>query len=114
MKVLNIRLNRRGADKRPAVHRAAQAESLDDPRVLELGRGEVLCTGQLVEAETAVVGLAFDERVAERSRRGREVTHTCGCMRIPASSPTMSSRSWTIARHHARLTLFFSSTPSGP
>ena len=43
-----------------------------------------------------------------------DVTHTCGCMRIPASSPTMSSRSWTIARHQARLTLFFSSTPSGP
>ena len=43
-----------------------------------------------------------------------DVTHTWGCIRIPASRPTMSSRSWTIARHQARLTLFLSSTPSGP
>ena len=43
-----------------------------------------------------------------------EASQTRGCMRIAASRPTMSSRSWTIERHHARLTLFFSSTPSGP
>ena len=30
------------------------------------------------------------------------------------SRPTTSSRSWTMYRHHWRLTLFFSSTPSGP
>ncbi len=43
-----------------------------------------------------------------------DVIHTCGCIRIPASSPTMSSRSWTIERHQAPFTLFLSSTPSGP
>ena len=41
-------------------------------------------------------------------------SHTFADMMIAASRPTMSSRSWTIARHHARFTLFFSSTPSGP
>ena len=30
------------------------------------------------------------------------------------SRPTMSSRSVTMERHHWRLMLFFSSTPSGP
>jgi len=42
------------------------------------------------------------------------VTHTWGCIRMPASSPSMSSRSWTMARHQARFRLFLSSTPSGP
>jgi hypothetical protein len=43
-----------------------------------------------------------------------EASQTFGCMRMAASRPTMSSRSWTMARHHARFTLFLSSTPSGP
>ncbi len=43
-----------------------------------------------------------------------ETSHTRGFMMIAASSPTMSSRSWTISRHQAALTLFLSSTPSGP
>ena len=30
------------------------------------------------------------------------------------SSPTMSSRLWTIVRHHCFLMFSFSSTPSGP
>jgi len=37
-----------------------------------------------------------------------------GCISIEQSSPTTSSRSWTAAFHHAFLTLFFNSTPSGP
>ncbi len=41
-------------------------------------------------------------------------THTSGFIRMAASSPSMSSRSWTIERHHRLLTLFLSSTPSGP
>ena len=60
-------------------------------------------------------------RQVEHSTRGSvklatwpEVTQTWGAMMMPASRPTMSSRSWTMARHHARLTLFFSSTPSWP
>jgi hypothetical protein len=41
-------------------------------------------------------------------------SQTFGDMRIDASRPTMSSRSCTIERHHASLTLRLSSTPSGP
>ena len=40
--------------------------------------------------------------------------HTAGCIRMEASSPTMSARRRTLSCHHACLTLFFSSTPSGP
>ncbi len=43
-----------------------------------------------------------------------EYFQTSRFMRIAASSPSMSSRSWTTDFHQARLTLFFSSTPSGP
>ncbi len=43
-----------------------------------------------------------------------EASHTRGCIRIAASIPSMSSRAWTIARHHRSLTLRFSSTPRGP
>ena len=39
---------------------------------------------------------------------------TSGARITAESRPTMSSRSWTIARHHWRLMLFLSSTPSGP
>ena len=80
----------------------------------EVGRGQVLGAGQLVEPVATAARRALDERVAEAAPTWPEVTQTWGCMRIPASRPTMSSRSWTIARHQARLTLFLSSTPSGP
>ena len=40
--------------------------------------------------------------------------HTSGARITEESSPTMSSRSCTIERHHSRLMLFFISTPSGP
>ncbi len=43
-----------------------------------------------------------------------DASHTLGFMMIAASMPTTSSRSVTMCRHHAALTLFFSSTPSGP
>ena len=56
---------RRG--QRAAVVRAAQAEPFDDGRVGQVGRGEVLGPGQLVEPEALVVGLALDQRVAERA-----------------------------------------------
>ena len=53
--------------QRPAVVGAAQAEPLDDRRVLQVGRRQVLGAGQLVEPEALVVGLALDQRVAERA-----------------------------------------------
>ena len=43
-----------------------------------------------------------------------DASQTRGCMRMAPSSPTTSSRSWTIVRHQASLTLRLSSTPSGP
>jgi len=43
-----------------------------------------------------------------------DTSHTRGFITIAASSPTTSSRVWTIARHQAALMLFLSSTPSGP
>ena len=41
-------------------------------------------------------------------------SQTSGARITEESRPTMSSRSCTMYRHHWRLTLFFSSTPSGP
>ena len=53
--------------KRAAVDRAPEAEPFDDRRVAEIGRREVFGAGQFVEAESAVVGRAFDQWVAERA-----------------------------------------------
>ena len=41
-------------------------------------------------------------------------SHTRGCIRIAASSPSMSSRMRTIAFHQRSFRFFLSSTPSGP
>ncbi|GBC87406.1 hypothetical protein HRbin12_01412 [bacterium HR12] len=46
--------------------------------------------------------------------RWPEASQTFGDMMIAASSPTTSSRSWTIERHQALRMFRFSSTPSGP
>ena len=48
---------------------------------------EVLGAGQLVEPEPAMVTSRTRPADRRTSRRGREVTQTCGCMRIPASRP---------------------------
>jgi len=66
MWVSNIRLNRRGGGQRAAVVRALEAETLDDGRVEEVGRRQVLGAGQLVEPVAAVARRALDEGVAER------------------------------------------------
>ena len=65
MNVLNIRLNRRGGRQRAAVLGALEAQPLDYVRVAQVGRGQVLRAGQLVEPEAVVVGPALHERVAE-------------------------------------------------
>jgi hypothetical protein len=67
MNVLNMRLNRRGGRERTAIDRTAQSELLDDLRVAQVGRGQALGPGQLVKPESTVVGLAFDQRIAERA-----------------------------------------------
>ena len=43
-----------------------------------------------------------------------DASQTFGFMMIEQSSPTMSSRIWTLSRHQASLMFRFSSTPSGP
>jgi hypothetical protein len=43
--------------------------------------------------------------------RWPEASHVFGCWRIAESRATMSSRSWSIARHHSFLTFVFSRTP---
>jgi len=43
-----------------------------------------------------------------------DASQTLGCIRIAASSPSMSSRSCTMERHQRSLMFFLSSTPSGP
>ena len=67
MNVLNMRLKRRGADSGPPSTGQRRPEPLDDRRVLQVGRRQVLGAGQLVEPEAPVVGLALDQRVAERA-----------------------------------------------
>ena len=86
---------RRG--QRSAVDRAAQAETLDDGRVGQVGRAEVLGARQLVEPEPPVVGGAFDQRVAERADMARGDPDLRGasgsrrrarrCRRAPGPSP---------------------------
>ena len=46
--------------------------------------------------------------------RWPEASQTAGGDRMAASSPTTSSRSWTMDRHQAFLTLRSMLTPSGP
>ncbi len=52
--------------QRTAVDRALQPEPLDDRLVAQLGRAEVLRTGQLIEPIAPVAGRALDERVLKR------------------------------------------------
>ena len=75
MCVLNMRLKRRGGGERALVDRADQAQALDDALVLQLGGGEMLGAGQLVEPEAAVAGLALHERVTERAHVARGDPH---------------------------------------
>ena len=67
----------------------------------------------LVLAPALLAVAAVDERVGEGGQVP-EASHTRGAMRMAASRPTMSSRSCTIARHHASIRLRFMRTPSGP
>ena len=72
---------------------------------LRLGLAQVvLAPAPLALAE------ALDERVGEPLEVARGLPRR-GWSRIAESSATMSSRSWSIARHHSFFTLFFSSTP---
>ena len=67
MNVLNMRLNRRGADSGPpssGQRRPSRSTTVGSCRSVAR---QVLGAGQLVEPEALVVGRAFDERIAERS-----------------------------------------------
>ena len=63
--------------------------------------------GRDLHARQSVIG---SEKVASWP----EYFQTRRFIRMAASRPSMSSRSCTTFFHQARLTLFFSSTPSGP
>ena len=53
--------------QRPAVDGALEPEALDDAGVLQVRRRQALGARQLVEPEPPMVGLALDQRVAERA-----------------------------------------------
>ena len=67
MNVLNIRLKRRGGESGPPSTGHLSPSRSTIAGVLEVGGREVLRAGQLVEAEPPVVGLALDQRIAERA-----------------------------------------------
>ena len=54
MYVLNIRLKRRGGDSGPPSFGQHELEALDDRRVAQVRRAQVLGAGQLVEPVAAV------------------------------------------------------------
>jgi hypothetical protein len=68
---------------------------------------------EVVGAVALVAGGALDQRVDE-GLHVPEVSQTSRARMTQESRPTTSSRPCTTAFHHCRLTLFFSSTPSGP
>jgi hypothetical protein len=86
--------------------------------VAAVGAGEVLelLAGLLLEVVGAVALVArgaLDQRVDE-GLHVPEVSQTSRARMTHESRPTTSSRPCTTAFHHWRLTLFLSSTPSGP
>ena len=66
MNVLNIRLNRRGADSGPPSTGQRRPRRSTIPGSRRSVARQVLGAGQLVEPEAAVVVGALDQRVAER------------------------------------------------
>jgi len=113
MCVWNIRLNRRGADSGPPStgQRRFSFSTIFGSLSSLIERPSVPGSSSSRNRRWSV---AHSTSGSVKFPTWPDVTQTWGCMRIPASSPTMSSRSWTIAFHQARLTLFFSSTPRGP
>jgi hypothetical protein len=83
--------------QRAAVDRGLQTERIDDAGVAQVGLAETLRAGQLVKAKAQVVAAALHERIAVRLHVSRGEPYS-RVHRMPASRPTMSSRSWTIAR----------------
>ncbi len=62
-----MRLKRRGGESGPPSLGQIELEALDDGRVAEVGRGQALGTGQLVEPVATVARAALHEGVAERA-----------------------------------------------
>ena len=55
-----------------------------------------------------------DDLTGEPLIQRDDASQTCGAKMMDESSPTTSSRSRTMVRHHCRRMFSFSSTPSGP
>ena len=104
MNVLNIRLNRRGSVSVPLLPHTGHCAS-GWPGV-PLMRGS--------SARKRFLQFRQSTSGSVKPATWPDASHTRGCIRIAASSPSMSSRAWTIARHQRSFTFFLSSTPSGP
>jgi hypothetical protein len=103
MNVLNIRLNCRGS---------VSWHSVCSPGRLLGFRGH--CASAILSARKRALQALQSTSGSENPLTWPDASHTLGCIRIAASSPSTSSRSRTIAFHQRALTLFLSSTPSGP
>ena len=103
MKVLNIRLNSRGSV-------SSQVEC--SPGCLLGFCGH--CASWILSARKRALQVLQSTSGSVKPATWPEASQTWGCIRIAASSPSMSSRAWTMARHQRSLTFFLSSTPSGP
>ena len=125
MNVLNMRLNWRGAVSWPLPHSGHSVRRW--PQWRQASPAGIWNLLPLVASQKCVHGSSSIWSARNRRLHSRQSTigsvklstwplafHTVACMRMDASSPTMSPRCWTKSRHHTRLMLFFSSTPSGP
>ena len=103
MKVLNIRLNWRGAVSVPLLPHTGHCASgwPGVPLIAVVGRKRFL---HVLQSTSGSV----------KPATWPEASQTLGCIRIAASRPSMSSRSCTIDRHQRSLRFFLSSTPRGP
>ncbi len=109
MNVLNMRLKLRGSVNGPL----PQFGHVSSP-----GSGSRPCLASNASCRWSsrkrMWQLVHSTSGSENDWRCPDASQTFGDMMMAASWPTMSSRSCTIERHHARLTLFLSSTPRGP
>ena len=67
MYVWNIRLNWRGGESGPPSLGQIRSKRAIDPGIGEVGHGQLLGAGQLVEPVAAMAGGAFDQRIGERA-----------------------------------------------
>jgi len=104
MNVLNMRLNIRGAESVPLLPQAGQVTSGVPGVPLIFGSS----------ARKRFLHCRQSTRGSVNPATWPLASQTRGCIRIAASSPSMSSRERTIEFHQRSLMFRFSSTPNGP